>query len=248
MIDILLRQQTNNRKKYAYWILGGITEVFERVEHYKTVFSAIKNQKTLWEKSILIIDRDYLNDTHQAHLPAFFQKELGLKTHLWSSYTIESTLMTDLEKCAQLLAKWMKYTDKSIEPDAETIETHLIAAYAQLKLELETRFKGETIEKMSYNYKNIRNKVNKLSSKPAYHFITENDIQLATILIPNHVENCFREDKLYKLMTRYDVEKVISEAIKTYPISFKMDNDFIALIAQVDKSNWQSEWDFLTTI
>ena len=249
MIDILLRQQTNNRKKYAYWILGGITEVFERIEHYKTVFSAIKNQKTLWEKSILIIDRDYLNDAHQTNLPAFFAKELNLKSHLWSSYTIESTLMTDLTKCAQLLAKWIKYMDKNIEPHEQIIENHLVMSYSQLKIELKTRFdRGETIEKMSYNYKNIRNKVNKLSAKPAYHFITENDIQLGTILIPNHIENCLEKDELYKLMTKYDVEKVINEAIKMYPISFKIDSDFIPLIAQVDKSNWQSEWDFLTTI
>jgi AAA15 family ATPase/GTPase len=249
MIDILLRQQINNRKKYAYWVLGGITEVFERIEHYKTVFSAIKNQKTLWEKSILIIDRDYLNDAHQRNLPAFFEKELDLKSHLWSSYTIESTLMIDLTKCAQLVEKWIKHKDKNIEPNWQNIENQLVISYAHLKSELKTRFdKKETIEKIAYVYQNIRDKVNGLSAKPAYRFITENDVQLASVLLPNYIESCLEKEELYKLMTKYDVEKLINEAIKTYTISFKIDTDFIPLIAQVDKSNWQSEWDFLTTI
>ncbi|MEY2976888.1 MAG: hypothetical protein ACO31I_12625 [Prochlorotrichaceae cyanobacterium] len=51
-----------NMKKYAFWVLGGVNHIFKKISDYKTVFQAIKNQKTLWEKSVLIFDKDFLTD------------------------------------------------------------------------------------------------------------------------------------------------------------------------------------------
>ena len=246
MIDILLRQQINNRKKYAYWVMGGISEVFERIEHYKTVFSAIKNKKTLWEKAVLVIDRDFLNDEHQSNLPDFFEKNLNLKTHLWSAYTIESTLMIDLSKCAQLLTKWVKAYDKSLNPDFLLIEKNLIASYTAMQSELKQRFDNTKLENILYEYRNIRDKTNKLDNNQQ-RLIKEDDVRLGT-LVRDHITNSLSKAELYKLMTKKDVEKLIQEAINTYPISFKIEQDFISLIAQIDKSNWQSAWNFLNTI
>jgi AAA15 family ATPase/GTPase len=246
MIDILLREQINNRKKYAYWVMGGITEVFERIKHYKTVFSAIKNQKTLWEKAVLIIDRDYLNDTHRAQLPAFLKTELGLTTHLWSAYTIESTLMVDLAQCARLLEKWVNVQKTGTNARSQTIENDLRSSYNRLKTDLEQRFDANKTKEITYLYENTRNKINQFSNKNK--FIKDNDTELGTVVVPNHIKSCLLNNQLYKLMTKGDVEKVINEAIASYSLVFKIDQDFISLIAQVDKSNWQGEWDFLNML
>lgn len=54
VIDILLKKRfTTKRKNYVYWVLGGVSHIFEKISHYETVFSTIKNEKTLWEKSVL---------------------------------------------------------------------------------------------------------------------------------------------------------------------------------------------------
>ncbi|MFM7364273.1 MAG: hypothetical protein ACKO11_07200 [Cuspidothrix sp.] len=102
VIDILLKQNISNHKKYVYWVLGGVSEVAERILHYKTVFSSIKNNQTLWQKSVLIMDRDNLIDAHQSRLINDFQDKMNLKSHIWSAYTLESTLFTDIPKLARL--------------------------------------------------------------------------------------------------------------------------------------------------
>ncbi len=100
-INILLKQNIGNYKKYVYWVLGGVNEVSERILHYKTVFSEVKNNQTLWEKSVLIMDRDFLSDIHQSTLADEFQNRINLKSHIWSAYTFESTLFTDISKLAR---------------------------------------------------------------------------------------------------------------------------------------------------
>lgn len=108
--DILLKQQIQNKKKYVFWVLGGVSHIFENIKHYKMLFSSIKNTKTLWEKSVLIMDRDFLADEHIEKIEQTFiqDKELSIKTKIWNSYTFESTLFLDIELLAKLLVKWIK--------------------------------------------------------------------------------------------------------------------------------------------
>jgi AAA15 family ATPase/GTPase len=239
-IDILLKQRIGVRKKYVYWVLGGISEVWERIVHYKTVFSSIKNHQTLWQKSVLIIDRDFLNDSHQSGMAEQFATRMDLKANVWSSYTFESTLFTDISKLAQLLNKWL--VKKSIHPDLTTLEHEIQANYLGLKEELESRYDDKKYENMAYLYQDLRNKSTTIFG---YKYITENDTQIST-KIRNHISDCLKSGDYFKLMTKNDVEKVITSVLNPYSSDLKP--NFIELIGLVDKSTWFKEWDFLMTI
>jgi predicted ATP-dependent endonuclease of OLD family len=91
VLNLLLKQQIGNRKKYMFWVLGGISEVFENMEAYKKVFSNIRNEKTLWEKSCLVFDRDFLTDAHLQALIDAFKSKLNLHAYSYMAYTLEST-------------------------------------------------------------------------------------------------------------------------------------------------------------
>jgi len=239
-IAILQKQRIGIRKKYVYWVLGSVSEVFERILHYKTVFSAIKNNQTLWEKSVLIIDRDFLNDEHQSGLTEQFKTRMNLKAKVWSAYTFESTLFTDIPKLSQLLKKWL--TSKNINSDVTNIENNLHIAYLGLTQILKERYNDQKYEATAQNYRNFKNKVSNLFGDK---YFSKNDIQITTI-IRNHIDSCITSGNFFKLMTKDDVAQVICAALNAYGTDLKP--DFIELIELVDKSTWFEEWDFLNSI
>ena len=74
-----------------------------------------------------------------------------------------------------------------------------------------------------------------------------NDQQLNT-KVRQHVNNCFINKYLFKLMTKDDVETVICATLQPHGISFDVKTEFIELIEQVDISLWFDEWNFLNSI
>ena len=239
--NILLKRRIgvgNIHKKYVYWVLGGISEVFERLPHYKTIFSAIKNQQTLWEKSVLIIDRDFLNDDHQAGLAGKFETRMNLKANVWSSYTFESTLFTDIPKLSKLLNKWL--IKKQINSDLATIQSNLQNFYDNQ--ELQNRYTNEKYEQIQFTYMNYKEKLNNLFGN---NYISQNHPQLSTI-VRTHINSCITSGEFFKLMTKDDVVQVIYSALENYGTDLKP--SFIELIELVDGSTWFEAWNFLNSI
>ena len=239
--NILLKRRIgvgNIHKKYVYWVLGGISEVFERLPHYKTIFSAIKNQQTLWEKSVLIIDRDFLNDDHQAGLAGNFETRMNLKANVWSSYTFESTLFTDIPKLSKLLNKWL--IKKQINSDLATIQSNLQNFYDNQ--ELQNRYTNEKYEQIQFAYMNYKEKLNNLFGN---NYISQNHPQLSTI-VRTHINSCITSGEFFKLMTKDDVMQVIYSTLENYGIDLKP--SFIELIELVDGSTWFEAWNFLNSI
>jgi len=239
--NILLKRRIgvgNIHKKYVYWVLGGISEVFERLPHYKTIFSAIKNQQTLWQKSVLIIDRDFLNDEHQAGLAGQFETCMKLKATVWSSYTFESTLFTDIPKLSKLLNKWL--TKKQINSDLATIQSNLQNFYNNQ--ELQNRYTNEKYEQIQFTYMNYKEKLNNLFSN---NYISQNHPQLSTI-VRTHINSCITSGEFFKLMTKNDVMQVIYSTLENYGIDLKP--SFIELIELVDGATWFEAWNFLNLI
>lgn len=242
--DILLRQQIRP-KKVAYWVLGGISKVFDQILHYKTVLTNIKNQKTLWDKSVLVIDRDFLNDEHHQTLADKLQTQIGLKTFISDAYTFESTLLTDLPKAARLITKWL--AAKGTNYSEQALEEALFKAYQlhATKSKIPDWNNPDFAERMAQLYRNAREKLNMVLGEKKY--IKENDIQLVT-LVQQHIQQCISSGNYYKLMRKEDVQIIINGAIEPTGVVFDVETDFVELMLCVDKSLWFNAWNFLNTL
>ena len=244
--DALLKIQSRP-KKYAFWVLGGISQVFKNLAHYKTVFSEIKNEKTLWEKSVLIMDRDFLSDQLVATLPTFLQGELDIKNFVTNAYTLESTLLTDLNRLSRLLSNWLKYQGEEVEPDVLVLRLEEVYQKCAASKAVDWQ-QDKFIEHTAHAYKDIREKLKEILKKKSNPgFIRENDIQIQT-LVRSHLKQVQLDGAYYKLMDKEDVEAVINEALTLTGLTFSIETNFIELIHLVDKSTWMSAWDFLLTI
>ena len=241
IIDVLLKKgQINNRNRYVYWVLGGVTHILKEITHYETVFSAIKNEKTLWEKSVLIFDRDYLDDNLLNKLSERLNKKI--KSHTWLSYTLESTLFSDLEKLTQLLTNWLQ--SSNYNPDKDDIRQQLSIQYRIMLDILKERYDDRFYQDTTHTYISIKTKTNAIFNKP---LIDIDDQQLNTN-IRNHIKNCLDNNELYKLMNKGDVGTIINCIASIYEVSFDIESDMVPLIQCVDKSTWLNEWDFLVSI
>ncbi|MCE7923468.1 MAG: hypothetical protein DYG98_10450 [Haliscomenobacteraceae bacterium CHB4] len=244
-LNLLLRQQVANRKKYMFWVLGGIAEVFEHIQDYQTVFSYIKNTQSLWEKSNLVFDKDFLTDDHKKQLETKFKEKLGIAAFSWNAYTIESTLFTDLDKLTTLISLWIKQ-ETGQSADENLLSTNIKREYEKIKALIEVRYADKFIEEVCYRYQNIRNKTERIFGSKNI-IIKENDIQLAT-LVRSYQKECLDTNAYFKLMTKDDVGLILNKVVAPFNLTFSVETDFIEIIKLVNKSLWLNEWDFLTQL
>jgi AAA15 family ATPase/GTPase len=244
---ILLNQQINNRKKYMFWVLGGVSEIFENILSYQTVFSAIKNQKSLWEKSVLCFDKDELSNEHKDVLLQKFKQRLGIEAYSSNAYTFEATLMTDLTKTAKLICRLIEKANGN-QVDTSVLFDELNDHYSRYKTALEAKLSDKYFEDTYYRYKNSKNEKTKLVfEEKECLFKPKGEAQLMTY-IRSYFSSSIASGEYYKLMDKKDVENVILPVVEPYGINFSIETDFIELIKLVDKSTWIDEWNFLNKI
>lgn len=245
VIYLLLQKGVSprNTKKYVFWVLNGISHVFKEILSYKTVFSAIKNNKTLWEKSFLIIDRDFLSDDHRRIIKEKMQEKLGLENYITEAYTLEATLLTDFNKLGRLLTKWghNKYL-KSI--DQSILGHSLESSYNNIVQNLKENYldNDKWIEEAAYRYRTVRDDLNIIF--PKSKIIPFNDVQL-TVFYRDYLKKAINNQEFFKITRKPEVTKIINEALQSYDITFDLEEDFMDLLQMVDKSTWFDAWDFL---
>ena len=243
-LNVLLKQQLGIRKRYMFWVLGGISEVFENILAYKTVFSAIKNGQNLWQKSCVVIDKDYLNHAHQQAIITKFKEKYQLEVFSCDAYTFESTVFENLELLSSLISQWLELKTNR-EVDRNELLISLQHEYAKVHQLLQAKYTDKFMEEEAQRYRDIREKTNALFGKPA--IIPQSDIQL-TNLVRRNLQDALETANYYWLMRKSDVEGVIHAIAQQYGVSFACETDFIELIKAVNKGTWMNQWNFLNRI
>lgn len=242
---ILLQQQLNNQKKYMFWVLGGIAEVFENILSYRAVFSSLKNGDSLWAKSVLVFDKDELSNEHKDLLTQKCKEVLGIDTYCPDAYTFEASLLADLEKTAVLLCRLLEVAVNKVV-DNQVVLRDLQANYQQYgDTLLRAKFSSEFHKHAYYRYKN--SKMEKAAKVLGQKVITMDEHTLVNY-VRSYFDSTLMKGDYYKLMDKNDVEMVIRQTVDQYGISFSIASDFIEIIKLVDKSTWIHEWDFLNKI
>ena len=250
-ISLLLQKSKSptSSKKYVFWVLNGVNHIFNDILSYKTVFSVIKNQKTLWEKSVLIFDRDFLNDAHYQAIAKAMKEKLGLETYISIAYTFEATLLTELDVLSRLLAKWMKVS-YSQQIDTDMLRENLYISYQEIEEDLQQKYldNKEWILQAAHRYIKVRDSLQILFAKPKPSNLIVEDNAEITMLYQEHLKQSISTQKFFKLTKKEDVSKILNQALQPYQISFDIENDFIDLLKMVDHSTWFKEWDFLLNL
>lgn len=237
LMNYLFYQNVANRnKRIMFWVIGGIANVFDNIGAYKKFFSEIKNSKSLWDKSCLVIDQDYLSDAHKMMLVSKLKTTIKLNTKCLNVYTQESMLLTDLPLTARLLKKRYGF-DVNIDDIAHALGK-VIAEYETEKkanLLLDNKFiqeyKGRYIQKMNSTF--------------------NTGIRIDDIVLQQELKTYYDSCPLYKLADKKDVEEVINRTLQIVaPEHSYTQEDFSSLVKLTDANDnylmWQDMTQFLT--
>jgi predicted ATP-dependent endonuclease of OLD family len=245
VLNILLKQQIGISKRYMFWVLGGISELFENIRSYKTLFSSIKNGKSLWEKSCFVFDKDFLNHEHQNAIVSKFKEKYQIDVFSCEAYTFESTIFDNLDSLSVLIVRWIESKKEVSNIDRTEILMHLKIEYSKISQILEKRYSDIFVEEEAQRYRNMREKTNSLFGNSS--IITENDIKLNT-LVRTNLKNTLQTNNYYWLMRKEEVTAVIDAVAQKYGLNFNCETDFIEIIKAVTKSTWMSQWDFVNKL
>ena len=236
-----------NTKKYSFWVMGGVSQIFKDLPSYKTVFQQIKNQETLWSKAFLVFDRDFIEDDHRDKLIEALGSHVKIPTYITPSYTFESILLMDLIKLSHLLKKWLEAKKDDINVDrsalVQSLENHYLTIMQQKLESLDDKYIDETC----HRYANVREQLSKRDFLNNQNPIKENDISLNT-LFRRYLITINDNREFYKMANKNDVQEIINQVTKPHNIEFNIEQDFISLLNLVDRSTWFNEWDFLTKL
>lgn len=133
----------NKNVKLMFWVLGGVSKVLDKIDMYRSFFGEIRNEKTLWEKSKLVFDRDCLTDAHLTFLQDALLEKKQLPNYAHKEYTQESVFLTDMHLLAVLLSA--SYESVGDKPLAE-VESVLEKAVRDREASLKTRFDAANVD------------------------------------------------------------------------------------------------------
>jgi hypothetical protein len=110
-----------------YWAFGGIDEIFINIDVYQRIFQSFKNGGTLWDKAVLVFDRDVLTDEMREKLIEQLRARLQIPVFIWESYTLEATLLSEPDKLVDLLTNTLVRRARESGIGATAIDRDVVA-------------------------------------------------------------------------------------------------------------------------
>jgi AAA15 family ATPase/GTPase len=225
-IQKILSLRFNDPQRYAFWAADGVGAYFSQIAALKNIFSTIKNRQSLWEKAVLIMDKDDMTDAHRAAIIDGFTKTLGIKTHIWQSYNFESILLSNFNLFADLLLKYIRTKNNSTTATLSQILNHLQIAVEKALAEIEKIYKDESeIDRIFGRLKSRRDMFMNphLGIKLPKVFEEEKDLKLKLI---RYYESCLNIRDFHKICRKPQMAQIITDVLATEGLPFHIEHDF----------------------
>jgi predicted ATPase len=243
---ILSTQYVNKQFNVMYWSFQGITKLLYKLEAYKEIFGLIKNKRSLWDKTVAVIDKDFLLKDQSQKLVQQLEDKYDLNVFSWSSRTFEGTLLSEPKKYFQLLSAYA--TDHIENGDINLISATFQKEIPNLKSRMlsylkERHDKGE----LSKQIKSIRDIC--LSIGVDRKVFTGNDDSWAPLFV-KEVEAELNANSLSIIANKEDVSQLTrSILIECGMVNISDDiSDYLADMIRIGKHVRFQEWNDLVRI
>ena len=227
----------NRNRKVMFWVLGGITEIMDNIAAYKTLFSAIKNRVTLWEKACLVCDRDRMIDEHFEQFRNAMKNKFGIDCYAASLYTQESVALADYSILSKLLIKMfdlkgigMETLTTALQQSELELSSAILARYTNVDNHVVQQYKGMYL--------------NKLVDKDKFGI----NIRFSDVDLANQLKAFYSSQPIHRLATKNDVAEIINKALQKVgaPKDYQAES-FYSLVQNVDSSCLFEKWKPLIT-
>ncbi len=242
----------NLRKKFMFWSYDGIDTILKNLKVYKQIFESIKNEKNLWEKSVLVLDRDYLTDDQTKFLSHKIEARYGIPVVMWQSSMTESSFLSDVPKLSLALTHLLRKRqglNQNSEIVRTAIETSLnqaiqakIGYYRQLVTERSSDAEAFEIKVKNY-FRKTQQFVQDLGlSDNQSPFKSKSDFVTRYGEYCKEVVAYLNRNLLHAVATKTDVAEILNEVLAAQGSSFEV-ADFPELFDTIQNNTKMDLWD-----
>jgi AAA15 family ATPase/GTPase len=251
-IQKILSFKNNDSRKYAFWVMGNVDTIFDQLDHYKNVFSEIKNDKTLWEKLVLVFDKDILTDLQRERLLDAIKTKLELKqVHIWESYSFDGILFSNLNFLTTILQRYIRKVSSTA--DTSDIVEKLDKAMEKLVIQKNETFTSEKIKPIENKIRGELGKRQKKFDRLHFQNVIETEYNLQKAILDYLKDTCNVND-VHKIMSKDDCEFVLKSVLNDFNIDFAMEGqrdsitNFNDLMEVTSITTRYKDWDFILKV
>lgn len=233
-----------------YWSFGGIDEIFRHVPVYRRVFESIRNGGTLWDKAVLVFDRDCFPDLLRDRLRTQLAAELKIPVYVTAAYTLEATLLGQPEKLVEILTvalgRLLKAGGKDEEVERGRVGALLDEAIERHKGAWRGRLEGKSDDAGAWEKKafgQIRDRCTLLQGSLDLKIrkgLGDAEIQPKT---SEYAREHLARGRIDHLTDKHEVLAIVNEVARPFGVEFAAPT-FFALLVQAAglPSTWPDEW------
>ncbi len=243
--EIYSRNKNVNKQNIIFLSMGGVSSIFRHLKSYKHILESISGHTNLWDKAILIFDKDSRTDKQRKKLlETFIKKSISIKTYIWKSYTIESTLLSDIGVFCKLLTKYFHKKNSNSNILISEIKTELekiLENKINENIELLNNQENELWEKYTKQIKSVKNLTEKfLEIKGVFN---KNNDELWKEFT-EYYKKTLNINDFHKIIDKNDVFAILNKLAKQFNIQINEDLYFSEIIKIADNNTltWFNEW------
>ncbi|MGL5753646.1 MAG: ATP-dependent nuclease, partial [Paraclostridium sp.] len=241
---ILEKNNPNERINVMYWSFNGIDNILKKIAMYKEFFSLIKNGESLWDKSVLVLDSDYVTDKQRELIEEKIQEKYNIKTYIWKSYTIESTVLLNNDEFKKQMYSIVKRLSNNSNIDKSELYIYIdsiIDDIAKVYLEKLNNEDDTTYLKSISNI--IKTRKDNINDAVGRNTIFKSDLELYAEH-KKYVKPLLERDVIYPIADKDIVKYIIKKVFEEYDVNTSdCLDEFELFINQVTRGDWFSEWD-----
>jgi len=236
-----------------YWSFGGIDPICRHITTYRDIFRSVRNGGTLWDKAILVFDRDCFPDILRKRLLHQLPQKLGIPVYIWESYTLEATLLHEPEKTAALLTSAISRLLRSKdEPDSVDHIKVGRAINAELHAHIETwkqRLQGEGPEAGKWEtraYGQIHDRCTALENSLRLNLLAGlGDAQIQPACRQYALEHLQR-GHIDHLTDKHEVFAIVNAVAEQFGVAFTESTYFAFIVQSAGlPATWPTQWEEL---
>jgi AAA15 family ATPase/GTPase len=225
----------------VFWSLNGLDTFIDCINHYKGFFQVIANGHNLWDKTISIIDADYMTNQQRIKLVDQLNTKINLPTFVWDEYTIESSLLSNPLVFKEIILRILIEKSISIERSEVFLRTtHIINEHCLRKLNL-LNLDSDFQKKITGQMLNRNQKwdesvgIKNLFSGGIHNYLIDYQHYARPLLMDNHISH---------IMTKDDLAGLVEEILKHFDVEIDYSplSVFEFLLKYYDRSLEVESW------
>lgn len=143
---------TPQPRQVAYWSISGISDVSHKLKYWREILSSIKNSQTLWDKAVLLLDSDYLDDREMTEVADKIQEKFAITCYWLPCYTMESSLLLNLPAFEKALASAFSLSDDHVHEQVQRWQQGITVENRQTKIEAQRRDRIKDFKALDSRY------------------------------------------------------------------------------------------------